>query len=243
MDLPQATLGHHWQDATHISSNVFTAGISYRRLRLETSGFRGREPNENRWNVDMGKMDSWSSRLTLQANRNWLAQASVARIEHPETTHADDIVRTTASLHYVRPQTRKADLAASAIWARNYKSIAKFSTHTFLAEGIVPIAAKDAITARYEWSQRDELFEYDHFLSHIIFETTGKRAFDVHAYTVGYTRTLAKTGYVQSSLGFNTTLYGISRELRPFYGERPVGFTAFVRFRLNQEENSHAFQQ
>src|SRR3954453_21634940 len=60
MELPQATLGHHWQDSTHIANNVLTAGITYARVRVEASGFHGREPDEGRWNIDWGTMDSWS---------------------------------------------------------------------------------------------------------------------------------------------------------------------------------------
>jgi hypothetical protein len=70
MELPQSTLGHHWQDSTHIATNVITAGLSYGRFRMEASGFRGREPDENRWNLDTGAMDSWSGRLTHQPGRN-----------------------------------------------------------------------------------------------------------------------------------------------------------------------------
>ncbi|MBL8230661.1 MAG: hypothetical protein JNL98_19370, partial [Bryobacterales bacterium] len=54
----------HWQDATHIANNVVTAGLTYGKIRIEGSGFRGKEPNEYRWNIDMGPIDSWSSRLT-----------------------------------------------------------------------------------------------------------------------------------------------------------------------------------
>ena len=61
-ELPQATLGHHWEDSTHIASNVATVGVKYRWIRLEASGFHGGEPNENRWNIDWGGMDSYSAR-------------------------------------------------------------------------------------------------------------------------------------------------------------------------------------
>jgi hypothetical protein len=99
MELPQATLGHHWQDATHIANNVVIAGMTRGKFRWEASGFRGKEPNENRWNIDMGPIDSWSSRLTWQPARNWVAQVSAGRIRRPETTHEDDVVRSTASVH------------------------------------------------------------------------------------------------------------------------------------------------
>ena len=120
MELPQATLGHHWQDSTHIASNVLTAGLQYGPVRLEASGFRGREPDENRWNIDMGRIDSWSTRLTYEMNANLLGQFSLGRLERPEPFHDDSIVRFTTSLHYIRPVGREKEWAASVIWARNY---------------------------------------------------------------------------------------------------------------------------
>src|SRR5579864_8153548 len=44
---PFAPLGHHWQDATHISYAVFTAKTYSRSLKLETSIFNGREPAQD----------------------------------------------------------------------------------------------------------------------------------------------------------------------------------------------------
>ena len=76
MELPQATLAHHWQDSTHIANNLVTAGVQWNKVRLEGSGFRGKEPNENRWNIDMGPMDSWSTRLSVFPTKNWMAQVS-----------------------------------------------------------------------------------------------------------------------------------------------------------------------
>jgi hypothetical protein len=80
---PLAPLGHHLEDSTHIADDVVTVGITYRNLRLEASGFHGREPDEYRWNIDSGKIDSWSTRFTFNLARtgffniqlaNWLAQ-------------------------------------------------------------------------------------------------------------------------------------------------------------------------
>src|SRR5215467_151214 len=44
---PMATLGHHLQDSTHIANDVVTAGLTYKRVRMEASGFHGREPDEH----------------------------------------------------------------------------------------------------------------------------------------------------------------------------------------------------
>ena len=49
---PLAPLGHHWQDATHISFGVLTAAIFSRTVKLEGSLFNGREPDEDRYDFD-----------------------------------------------------------------------------------------------------------------------------------------------------------------------------------------------
>jgi len=236
MELPQATLGHHWQDATHIANNVVTAGVTYGKFRLEASGFRGKEPNENRWNIDMGPIDSWSSRLTWQPGSNWVAQVSTGRLHQPETTHEDDVVRSTASVHHTRAIRGTLGWSSSLIWARNYKTIGRYATNAVLAETVVPIRRSNLVTARFEWSQRDELFEYDHDLAHRIFHETGKRAHNVAAYTVGYTRELGSAGPVQAAAGFNVTAYSIASTLKPYYGSSPYGANVFLRFRLNRTE-------
>ncbi|MCC7153363.1 MAG: hypothetical protein IT161_02240 [Bryobacterales bacterium] len=236
MELPQATLGHHWQDSTHIANNVVTAGWTYGKFRLEASGFRGKEPNENRWNIDMGPIDSWSSRLTWQPGRNWAAQVSAGRIRRPETLHPGDVVRSTASVHYTRPVRGALGWSASLIWARNYKTAGRYATNAFLAESVVPVSRKNLLTARFEWSERDELFESDHDLARQIVDATGQRAYNVTAYTLGYTRELGSAGPIQAAAGFNVTTYAIAGALKPYYGSHPYGVNVFLRLRLNRGE-------
>jgi hypothetical protein len=236
MELPQATLAHHWQDATHIANNLVTAGVNWGKVRVEASGFRGKEPNENRWNIDMGPMDSWSARLSVFPTRNWMAQVSGGRLTSPEEFHPDNVDRITASIHHIVPKPAGNYWATSLIWARNYKTIGKYGTQAITAETVAPIGRKNFITGRFEWSQRDELFEYDHDLAHEMVEQTGKRAFDVAAYTAGYTRDFDFIRNVQTGIGANVTLYGIDSALKPYYGDRPWGVNFFVRFRLKPTE-------
>src|SRR3984893_7460101 len=96
---PVAALGHHQEDSTHIADDVITVGLAYRIARIEASGFHGREPDESRWNIDRGKIDSWSARLTLQPGRNWSGQFSYGRIKSPEGLFPDeDQERMTSSI-------------------------------------------------------------------------------------------------------------------------------------------------
>lgn len=235
-EIPQAALGHHWEDSTHIANNVITGGLSVGKVRLEASGFRGQEPNENRWNIDMASMDSWSTRLTVAPAANWMAQASVGRLTHPEELHPGDVVRATASLHYIRPVSHRNYWASSLIWARNYKTDGKYGSHAVLAETLVPLSRRNYLTGRFEWSQRDELFEYDHELAEEVSERTGRHAFPVTAYTVGYTRDIGLFPKVQTGLGANITAYGLDHVLKPYYGDRPWGVNVFLRVRLRASE-------
>ena len=101
---PVATLGHHLQDSTHIANDVVTGGLAYKNARIEFSGFHGREPDEFRWDINSGAIDSWSTRLTVQPGQNWSTQYSFAHLTSPEQLHpADDVQRMTASVSYNRP--------------------------------------------------------------------------------------------------------------------------------------------
>ncbi len=55
MELPEATISHHWQDSTHIADDVVTLGIAHKKFKLEASGFHGAEPGENRWIIQSGR--------------------------------------------------------------------------------------------------------------------------------------------------------------------------------------------
>jgi hypothetical protein len=104
--------------------------------------------------------------------------------------------------------------------------------NALLAESVVPIRSKNFITGRYEWSQRDELFENDHALADLLESRTGRSAFKVNAFTIGYTRDIPLMRNLQSGLGFNVTAYGMEDVLKPYYGAHPWGVNLFARFRL-----------
>jgi hypothetical protein len=117
---PIAVISHHYQDSTHISSNVATLGVTHKWVTLEASGFHGREPDEKRWGVELGAIDSFASRLTVTPTARWSAQYSAGRINNREATHPDrDTFRQTASIAYVRPSAR-GHWATSVIWGRNH---------------------------------------------------------------------------------------------------------------------------
>ena len=48
MDNPEAPISHHWLDSTHITFGVVTLGAVVDTWKIETSAFRGREPDQRR---------------------------------------------------------------------------------------------------------------------------------------------------------------------------------------------------
>src|SRR5256712_4351309 len=60
---PAAPLGHHTFDSTHIAFGVVTAAVDHGPFVAEASIFNGREPDENRWDIEFGRLDSVAGRL------------------------------------------------------------------------------------------------------------------------------------------------------------------------------------
>ena len=226
---PTAPLGHHLQDSTHIAYNVFTLGLTHKNVRIETSGFHGREPDEYRWDLDGGGVDSWSTRLTINPARNWSAQYSFARLNSPESLHPDeDVQRMTASVMYNRP-LQNGNWATSLIWGRNRILGHHQIFNGYLLESTLKFANRNYIWGRVENADRTSelLREHsgtegdsdEHFLAR------------VQAYTAGYARELNLIPGVSTTLGGQVTLYGKPDFLTPIYGERPVGVLAYIRIR------------
>src|SRR5215813_11866570 len=218
---PLASLGHHLQDSTHIAGSVVTAGLTYRQVRLEASGFHGREPDEFRWDVDSGKIDSWSTRLTLQPGKNWSAQYSFAHLTSPEALHpAEDLQRMTASIMYNRAWAA-GNWASTLIWGRNHSLSTNENSNSYLAESTVRFFGRNNIWGRIENVDRTtELLLNRHSEPPGFDESFLAR---IQAYTLGYDREFNFVPYISTALGAQVTLYQKPGFLTPAYGEHPAG--------------------
>jgi hypothetical protein len=216
-ELPQAPISHHWQDSTHIADNVATVAMRHKWLRVEASGFYGTEPDENRWNVDWGGMNSYSARVSAAPTQNWLAQVSAGHLTRPERQEQGDVVRSTASLQYTR-----GGWSSSLIWGRNHEQLKRRDLDSFLAETVLPVRRRNFLTGRAEVVQKDELIV--------------PGVYRVQAYTAGYTRDFDIFKDVETGLGANVTAYMIPAGLQAVYGERPWGVNVYARFRLKQKQ-------
>jgi hypothetical protein len=233
-ELPQATLAHHLQDSTHIANEVLTAALVRRSFRIEASGFHGAEPNENRWNIDYGMIDSWSTRLTWTPGDNWMAQASVGRLTRPEAAEPGDVVRSTASVTYNRPLAA-GNWASSVIWGRNHKTVEQHNLNSYLAESVVQFRHRHYVTGRFELVDKDELFNNQPAVREHL-EATAGSTFRIAAYTLGYTRDVNLVPWLVTGIGGNFTVYRVPAAIQPYYGAHPAGFLFFLRARLKGAE-------
>ncbi len=229
-ELPEAPIGHHWEDSTHISDNVVTAGVEYKWVSLEASGFYGTEPGENRWVFDWGPMNSYAGRLSVSPTKNWQAQFSAGRLTHPERDEPGDVVRTTASIAYTRPRAEGA-WASSAVWGRNHETLTGRNLNAYLLETLYPLTRKNFLTGRIELVDKDELFEDQPALEAALDRSAGS-TFRVQAYTAGYTRDIAHFRDAETGLGMNVTAYVIPAAIQPYYGVHPWGVNVFLRVRI-----------
>jgi hypothetical protein len=226
---PIAPLGHHLQDSTHIAADVITFGVTHGRVRLEASGFHGREPDEFRWNINSGKIDSWSTRITVNPARNWSAQYSIAQLHSPESLAPnDDIHRMTASVQYNHP-LREGNWASLALWGRNQDLVDGNVGNSYLLESTLHF-----IQRNYVWTRIENVDRTNELLLGENPEPPGfsERYFTrVQAYTVGYEREVGHIPHLSTALGTQLTWYGVPANLNSTYGEHPVGGILFLRVR------------
>jgi len=231
MEIPQAVLGHHFQDSTHVAYDVVTAGAQYGPLRLEASAFHGAEPDEERWDLDGGKPDSASARLTIIPTDRLTAQASFGYLTKPEKLEPGDAKRWTSSVSYSVPFAR-GSWASSAIWGRIYKESHDATLESYLIESSLRVLGRHTISARFEAADKDELFPHFHPTGRIERPALPVPTFRVKALTAGYTIDILKRGGALYGIGANRTWYRFPEILQGFYGPSPKATTVYLRMKM-----------
>ncbi len=100
--VPFAPLGHHTFDATHVSFGVAAASLTVGRFTVEGSVFNGREPDEDRWDLNLDVLDSFAGRVWFRPREGWDLQVSSGRLRDAEELEPGDVIRTTASSSWTR---------------------------------------------------------------------------------------------------------------------------------------------
>ena len=226
---PIAPVGHHLQDSTHVADDVITFGVTYRKARLEASGFHGREPGEDRWDVDQGKIDSWSTRVTVNPAENWSFQYSFGQLHSPEALFpSEDIRRMTASLMYNLP-IREGNWASMILWGRNQSLADGNVGNGYLLESTLQFLHRNFAWTRIENVDRtNELLIGENPLPPGFTERYFTR---VQAYTVGYNREIGHIPHLSTAIGGQIMWYGVPDVLKPIYDSHPLGGVVFLKLR------------
>lgn len=155
MDSPEAPISHHWLDSTHITFGVLTAGYAKGPFKIEASRFRGREPDEDRYDIETGALDSSAVRASWNPSENWALQASWASITSPEALEPDEDERRVSVSALYSQQFDQTKVSATLAWARKDR-VPGDTSQAWLVEGAVQ-PGPWTIFARIEQVDQSEL--------------------------------------------------------------------------------------
>ena len=221
MDSPEAPITHHWLDSTHISFGVLTAGLVLDRVKVEVSRFNGREPDQHRWNIETGPLDSTSVRLSWNPTRTMALQGSWGHFVEPEQLEPGvDQKRLSASALWADEIVPGWKAAATLAWGR--KTAHGHSDDGFAAEAS---AKHDAWTifGRGEMTENRELLDVEH-----------GPAFRVGKLSLGAVRDFRIADQLAIGAGGLLSLNFVPDGLAPLYGgHNSKGAMAFVRLKLD----------
>lgn len=215
---PDATLSHHWQDATHITFGVATVGIAFKsKVKIEGSVFNGTEPDENRFNFDKMKFNSYSGRISYNPIDDISLHVSAGFVKNPESD-GTDVIRRTASLLYAREINSKSRIDASLIWGQNKDGVAG-AQNSFIEE------AEYYISGNSFYTRIENVEKTRHELG--IEDRPADKEF-IGAYTLGYKRKILNFAGLDLNAGLQGTIYSVSADIQSFYGKNPVSYELYI---------------
>ena len=221
LDSPEAPISHHWLDSTHISFGVVTGGLVLDRVKLEVSRFNGREPDQHRWNIEAGPLDSTAVRLSWNPTRTLSLQGSWGHFTGPEQLEPGvDQKRWSASALYADEIAPGWKLAGTLAWGR--KTIEHHDDDAYVAEASLK-HANWTIFGRGEVTENRELIDVEH-----------GPAYRVGKVSLGAVRDFRIADHLSLGAGGLFAVNFVPDALAPLYrGHHPVGTMGFVRLKLD----------
>jgi hypothetical protein len=234
MDDPDAPISHHWQDSTHITFGVATLGAQWRNVKIEGSIFNGREPDENRYDFDRPRFDSFSGRISWNPMPNLALQVSHGYIKSPEALEPDlKLHRTSASAIYNLPLGQDTNWSTSFVWGQNDTNV-EGRTQSFLFESNYQ-RGRNTVYLRWERVEKS-----GHEL--VLDPVDESRIFPVSGYTIGYVRDLSHGNGLDIGLGTQFTINDRPDSLDRYYGD-DLGYAFQFFLRIRPSLHSHAMHQ
>ncbi len=224
MNIPVAPITHHWLDSTHITYGVVTTGAVFDWIKVEASAFRGREPDQDRWDIESPELDSYSFRFSANPGERLAAQISYGQIESPEQLEPDvDQDRITASVIVDGVWGDNGRWEGMIAWGQNRNRPGP-TLDAYLIEAALELAAKHTIFGRGEYAEKNELFAEP--------DLRAEDVFDVGELTVGYRYDFLRGEHAALGVGGAGTLSFVPDEIEPDYGDTLLSGVVFLRAAL-----------
>ncbi|HYC75493.1 hypothetical protein [Brevundimonas sp.] len=225
MDSPEAPITHHWLDSTHIVFGVATLGWVHDGFKLEASSFRGREPDEDRYDIERPELDSWSARASWNPSPEWSLQASYADVTSPEQLEpGEDETRWSASAIHARRFGADGWWSSTLAWGRKTNDHDE-SKDAWLLETAVSSDDRWTLFARAERIETDELLPGPGGGHGDLYTVSKASVGAVHDWR------LAK--HLRFGIGALYSLNRVPAALEPAYGGDPDGGMVFVRLKID----------
>ncbi|MEP7130893.1 MAG: hypothetical protein ABI770_07180 [Sphingomicrobium sp.] len=221
LDSPEAPITHHWLDSTHISFGVVTAGAVFDRMKLEVSRFNAREPDQDRWNIETGPLDSTAIRVSWNPTRTLALQGSWGRFVDPEQ---------------LEPGVNQKRWSASALWADEIAPGWKLAGTLAWGRKIVQGHSDDgyALEASLKHSGWTAFGRGEMTENRELTNVPDGPAYRVGKVSLGAVRDFKVAEHFSLGLGGLFALNFVPDGLAPLYGgHNPTGAMGFVRLKLD----------
>ena len=217
MASPEAPITHHWLDSTHIVFGVVTAGWVQDAWKFEASQFTGREPDENRYDIEKPRMDSTSLRASWNPGERWSLQASWADLKSPEQLEPEiDETRLSASAIFTDTVGDEGWWSATLAWGWK-EPTGHEATNAVALEAAFAPRSEWLLFARAEWIESHDLGPTEEI-------------HDVGKVSLGARREFPLGDRVRLGLGALYSLNDPGTALEPSYGGSPDGAMVFLQF-------------
>lgn len=222
-DSPEPPISHHWLDSTHITFGVLTAGVVHDRWKLELSRFRGREPDQHRYDIETGPLDSTAARVSFNPAPQLALQLSWAGISSPEQlAPGENQRRWSASAIYTRPLPG-AWWSSTLAWGRRTGGAGWLDAQVL--ESALRLEPGWTFFVRLERVDDDEL---------LASRTEPRPVFTVGKISAGALRDIPIAAHLHVGLGALYALDFVPAGLATAYGRRePSGAMVFLRLRVD----------
>ena len=230
MDSPEAPISHHWVDSMHITEGVVTGGLIYSGVKLEVSGYKGREPDQYRYDIEAPRLNSVALRLSYNPTPRLAFQVSWARQVSPEQLNPDiNERRWSASGIYTVPIGVTGFWSTTAIWAQR-RAFGGVERHGPALDAWV---FESAVHPDPYWTAfgRAERIDNDELLAVPV--GAAATPFTVGKVELGVIRDFQVANHLKFGIGAQAARNFVARDLSAAYGGDRWGGMGFVRLKIN----------